>query len=668
MEIPLLSDVVVIFALSMAVLFLCHRLQVPTIVGFLCTGVLAGPYGLGLIQGVHDIEILAEIGVVLLLFTIGIEFSLESLRHLKRVVLLGGALQVGLTLVLAAGLSRQLGYPMGEATFIGCLVALSSTAIVLKLLQERAEIDTPHGHTALAILIFQDLIVVPMMLLIPLLSGKAGDNTPSLLLPMAKGLGIIAIVLVSARWLVPQVFYHVARTRIRELFLLSVVVMCFAIAWLTANIGLSLALGAFLAGLIISGSEYSHQALGNVLPFRDIFTSFFFVSVGMLLDVGFLLQQPGAVILLTVGVLVLKSLIATGATMLLGFPLRTAILSGLALGQVGEFAFVLAKAGQSHGLLAGMAYQLFLAAAVLSMVATPFLIMAAPRLATMILKLPWPGRLKTGLYPISKELAATRQTPLHDHLLIIGFGLNGRNVARAARAAAIPYTIIEMNPDTVRNEKARGEAIYYGDATQEAVLAHAGIGSARVLVVAISDPAATRQIVALARGLQPAVHIIARIRYLREMSSLYALGANEVIPEEFETSVEIFIRVLMTYLVPQDEIEKFVADVRADGYQMFRSLSNIPSPITDLQGSLSDLDIRTYRVDENSPLAGQSLSELGLRRVYGVTLLVIRRERRVLSNPGADTRLEANDVLVILGTPENLAGLTGLFTEEAGIR
>jgi CPA2 family monovalent cation:H+ antiporter-2 len=668
MEIPLLNDIVVIFALSMAVLFLCHRLHVPTIVGFLCTGVLAGPHGLGLIQGVHDIERLAEIGVILLLFTIGIEFSLESLRHLKRVVLLGGSLQVGLTLALAAALTRQLGYPMGEATFIGCLLALSSTAIVLKLLQERAEIDSPHGHAALAILIFQDLIVVPMMLLTPLLAGTAGENTPSLLLPMAKGLGIIAIALVSARWLVPQVLYYVARTRSRELFLLSVVVMCFAIAWLTANVGLSLALGAFLAGLIISESEYSHQALGNVLPFRDVFTSFFFVSVGMLLDLEFLLRQPGAIILVTAGVLLLKSLIAVGTTLLLGFPLRTAILAGLALGQVGEFAFVLAKTGQSHGLLAGTAYQLFLAAAVLSMVATPFMIMIAPRLAALILQLPWPARLKTGLYPIAEERAATPRPRLHDHLLIIGFGLNGRNVARAARAAGIPYAIIEMNPDTVRSEQARGEPIYYGDAAQEAVLTHAGISAARVVVVAISDPAATRQIVALARRLRPAVHIIARIRYLREMSALYTLGANEVIPEEFETSVEIFIRVLMTYLVPQDEIEKFVADVRADGYQMFRSLAKIPSPFTDLHGSLSDLDIRTYRVDESSPLAGQTLSELALRRVYGVTLLVIRRAARVLSNPGADTRLEAHDVLVILGTPEQLAGLTGLFTEEVGIR
>jgi CPA2 family monovalent cation:H+ antiporter-2 len=318
-------------------------------------------------------------------------------------------------------------------------------------------------------------------------------------------------------------------------------------------------------------------------------------------------------------------------------------------------------------LLAGTAYQLFLAAAVLSMAATPFMIMIAPHLAAIILRLPWPARLKTGLYPMPEGHAAAHQPRLHDHLLIIGFGLNGRNVARAARAAGIPYYIIEMNPDTVRSEQARGEPIYYGDATQEAVLAHAGISAARVLVVAISDPAATRQIVSLARRVRPAVHIIARIRYLREMSSLYALGANEVIPEEFETSVEIFIRVLMTYLVPQDEIEKFVADVRADGYQMFRSLAKIPSPFTDMHGSLSDLDIRTYRVDENSPLAGQTLSELALRRVYGVTLLVIRRDTRVLSNPGADTRFEANDLLVLLGTPEKLAGLTGLFTEEVRI-
>ena len=663
MDIPSLGAIVIIFALSVPILFLCHWLRVPTIVGFLLTGVVAGPY-VALVKAGHEIEILAEVGVVFLLFTIGIEFSLESLLRVKKAVLLGGALQVFLTLTVAAAIARQLGYPLGEATFIGCLVALSSTAIVLKLMQERAEADSPHGRTTLAMLIFQDLIVVPMILITPFLADTSGEARPTIFLPMAQGLGIIAAVVVSARWVVPKLLYQVAHTRSHELFLLSVVVLCFGVAWLTSRVGLSLALGAFVAGLIVSESEYSHQAMGHVLPLRDVFMSFFFVSIGLLLDVGLLFRQPGSIVLITCSVLILKSLIAGGAAVLLGFPLRTALLTGLALGQVGEFAFVLSKAGLAAGLLAGDTYQFFLASSVLTMAATPFLIALAPRIADVVLRLPWPARLKAGLYPATGSLEAGDKARLHDHLLIIGFGINGRNVARATGIAGIPYVVIEMNPDTVRIERTQGVLIYYGDATQEAVLEHAGIKTARVVVVAISDAAATRRITTIARRLHPTVHIIARTRYLREMQPLYALGADEVIPEEFETSVEIFARMLTKYLVPRDEIEKCIAEVRADGYEMFRSLTRVPTSFSDLQLALADVDIRTFRVEAGSPLVGKSLAEIALRREYGVTLLAIRRDTRVLSTPGGDTELLAQDILVVLGAPEKLSGLMGLVAPE----
>ena len=309
MEIPLLNDIVIIFGLSIAVLFLCHRLHVPAIVGYLLTGILAGPHGLGLIGGVHEVEILAEIGVVLLLFTIGIEFSLKSLLQIKRLVLIGGPLQVVLTLFAAFIMAKQLGQPFSESLFIGFLISLSSTAIVLKLFQERAEIDSPHGRTALGILIFQDIIIVPMILLTPLLAGSTGNFAESLLILSVKGIGIILFVIISARWIVPYLMYQIARTRSRELFLLSIVALCLAVAWLTYHVGLSLALGAFLAGLIISESEYSGQALGNILPFRDVFTSFFFVSIGMLLDVGFLFQRPGLIAVIALCILTLKAII-----------------------------------------------------------------------------------------------------------------------------------------------------------------------------------------------------------------------------------------------------------------------------------------------------------------------------------------------------------------------
>lgn len=658
MEIPLLNDIVIIFVLSIAILFICHRLRIPAIVGFLLAGILAGPYGLGLIKAVHEVEILAEVGVVLLLFTIGIELSLKKLLQIKKSVLMGGSIQVLLTFLVTFVIARQLGQPVGNSIFIGFLISLSSTAIVLKLIQERAEVDSPHGRTALGILIFQDIIIVPMILITPILAGETGNVGESVLVLIAKGIGIIGLVIVSAKWIVPQVLYQIARTRSRELFILSIVVICLAVAWITSSAGLSLALGAFLAGLIISESEYSHQALGSILPFRDVFTSFFFVSIGMLLDVGFLFQHPGSIALIALGILVLKSIIACFATVLLGFPFRTSILVGLALSQVGEFSFILSKTGVEHGLLAGNIYQMFLAFSVLSMAATPFIITLAPRIADIILLLPLPKRLISGFYPIPEIKVKSKK----DHLIIIGFGMNGRNVARAARLSGIPYAVIEMNPETVKSEQAKDEPIYYGDATQETVLQNTNIKNARIVVVAINDPAATRRITELIRRISPKVHLIVRTRYLQEMRPLYELGADEVIPEEFETSVEIFTRVLAKYLMPRDEIERLVAEVRADGYKMFRSLSRVSASFSDLKRQLHDVDISTFRISQGSPLIGKTLSQIELRGRYGISAVAIRRDSQILANPGADMVLQSNDVLFVLGSSEKISEAINTFS------
>ena len=657
MGIPLLNDIVIIFVLSIAILFICHRLRVPAIVGFLLAGILAGPYGLGLVKAVHEVELLAEVGVVLLLFTIGIELSLEKLLQIKKSVLMGGSIQVLLTFLVTFVIVRQLGQPVGNSIFIGFLISLSSTAIVLKLIQERAEVDSPHGRTALGILIFQDIIIVPMILITPLLAGATGGADESVLILIAKGIGIIGLVIVSAKWIVPQVLYQIARTRSQELFILSIVVICLAVAWITSSAGLSLALGAFLAGLIISESEYSHQALGNILPFRDVFTSFFFVSIGMLLDVGFFFRQPGTIALIALGILVIKSIIACFATVLLGFPFRTSILVGLALSQVGEFSFILSKTGVEHGLLTGNIYQMFLAFSVLSMAATPFIITMAPRIADIILLLPLPKRLISGFYPVSEIKVKSKK----DHLIIIGFGVNGRNVARAARLSGIPYVIIEMNPETVKSEQAQGEPIYYGDSTQEVVLQHANIKDARIVVTAINDPAATRRITEIIRRLNQKVHLIVRTRYFQEMKPLYELGANEVIPEEFETSVEIFTRVLAKYLIPKDKIEGLVAEIRSDGYEMFRSLYRKSLSVSDLKFQLPDVEISALKVAERSPLIGKSIAEINLRKKFGVTVLAIRRNSQILSNPHADTQFISDDTLVVLGLPEKIANLMGFI-------
>ena len=657
MEIPLLYDICIIFGLSIGVLFICHRLGVPSIVGFLVTGLIAGPHGLELIQADHEVEILAEIGVILLLFTIGIEFSLKRLLQIKQAVLLGGSLQVGLTLLAAFALALHFGQSINESVFIGCLAAVSSTAIVMKLLQERDETRTPHGGTALAILIFQDIAIVPMILITPILAGHAGDMSRALVLLLAKGVAMIAMVFVGSKYIVPRILSQVLRTRSREIFLLSVLAICLAVVWLMSRFGVSLALGAFLAGLIVSESESSHDALGHISPFRDVFTSFFFVSVGMLLDFHILFQKPLLIAGLTIGVLVAKSIIAGGVTSMLGYPLRTAILAGLTLSQVGEFALILAKSGIEHGLLSDANYNLFLAVSVVTMAATPFIISAAPHVADGILRLPLPRRLVSGLKPI----ASTQDAEQTNHVVIIGFGINGRNVAKAARAADIPYVIVEMNPEIVRMERANGEPIFYGDAIHDAVLHHANIKAARVVVVVISDAAASRRIVATAHALNPTVHIIARTRYFAEVEPLYRVGANEVIPEEFETSVEIFTRVLMEYLIPHDQIQQFVAEVRANGYKMFRTLRKDTPPVSTLKGHFPDLEISVLWVDPKSPFAGKSLAEIALRETYEVTVLAVRRNEQILTNPHGELRIELDDEVYLLGNPGKIGQIVDLF-------
>jgi len=656
-ELELLNSIVIVISLSVVVLFIFHRLRAPTIVGFLLTGILAGPQGLGLISASEQVSLLADIGVVLLLFTVGIEVSLRDIIQLKKYVLIGGSLQVALTTVAVFLVMISLDLPVGTAVLLGLLVSLSSTAIVLRIIQKREEFDSLHGRTTLGILIFQDMAVVPMMLLIPLLPGSTLALGSSPLAVALKGLSIVALIIISAKWLVPRVLYSIARTRDRELFLLSIVAICLAVAWITSLAGLSLGLGAFLAGLIISESPYSHQAFGNIVPLRDVFTSFFFISIGMLLDVGVLIANPAFIVLLALAVMALKAALAGFAISLMGLPFRIIILVSLALSQIGEFSFVLSKVGFESGLISREYYQIFLDVTVLTLAATSLIMAVSPKVAEGMLRLPLPSRLKARPYPsVSKELEA-----LEDHLIIIGYGVNGRNVARSAKRESIPYLIIDMDPEIVMREGKSGEPIYFGDAASEAVLNHVGICKAKAMVIAISDPSATRRITELARRLNSDIFIIARTRYVQEMKPLHDLGADEVIPEEYETSIEIFSRVLSRYDVPRDKIESFIDQIRSDGYEMFRSYSREPFCSADL--SLMTEDISTLKVCQGSPASERALGDLELEAL-DIKPLAVHRGMDTLSNPDGDLVLLPDDVIIMMGREENIHKVADLFRSE----
>ncbi|RAU83303.1 cation:proton antiporter domain-containing protein [Pontibacter arcticus] len=651
MEIPLLPDVVIILSMAVAVILLFQRLKLPTILGFLVTGVIAGPYGFSLIKEIHNIEILAEIGVILLLFIIGMEFSLKSLYRIKRTVLLGGATQVFGTILLVGLLMLLLRFSVSDAFFMGFLIALSSTAIVLKIMQDKGEINSPQGKIVLGILIFQDIIVVPMMLLAPLMAGGEQNVGSALLIMGLKGIFIIVFVLVSARYVVPKLLYLVAKTKSKELFILSVVVICFAVAWLTSSMGLSLALGAFMAGLIISESEYSHQATSNILPFREIFTSFFFVSIGMLLDFEFMLQHLPAILGFTVAVFFLKGAVATLAAKVLRYPLRVSLLVGLAIFQVGEFAFILSKTGIQHQLLSQEAYQYFLSVSILTMAVTPFILGPYHKIAEAITFRLYKGKIAPEPKEISEETAVSLAA-LDDHIVIIGYGINGRNVAKAARHAQIPYIIIEMNPITVREEAKLGEPIIYGDAVHSMILTHVHVQLARVVVVAISDPEATRRVIASVRSASEKVHIIVRTRFIQEMEENFKLGADEVIPEEFETSIEIFTRVLSKYLMPRDQIEQFTEMVRADNYDLFRSLKPTGSVQNRLTFDLPDIEVATLRMHtDDETIIGKSLLEADIRNRFQITIVAIKRNTETILDINARTSLELGDLVYVVGKP-----------------
>lgn len=661
MEIHLLEDIVIIFALATLVIFLFHRIRVPAIVGFLITGILAGPYGFGLVQSIEEIEILAEIGVVLLLFTIGIEFSLKNLIEIRRVVFLGGFLQVMLTMAFTYLIVRILGRSFQESLFMGFLVALSSTAVVLKVLQNRADVSTTYGRTSVGILIYQDLIIVPMILLIPILAGETSDVGLSVLILVLKGLGVLVVTIFSARFLIPKLLHQIARTQNQELFLLAVLVLGFAIAWMTSALGLSLALGAFLAGLTISESDYNHQAFGNIIPFRDIFTSFFFVSIGMLLNLEFFFTNPFMILAIALGVLLVKSIIAGFVTFLLGFPFRTTLMVGLTLSQVGEFSFILSKLGLEKDLMSDDFYQIFLSVAIITMSLTPFIIAMAPGIADRILRLKLPIWLVNGLRP----LPVPRMEAYENHLVIVGCGVNGKNVARAARIAGINYLLVDNDADRVRKELKDGEPVVFGDASMPSVLKQVRIEQAEVIVVAIAESASTFRITEEVRKINQHAHIIVRTRYIQDVQELYKMGANEVIPEEYETSVEIFTRVLNKYLIPRDEIEKLVAELRSDGYETFRSMQVPVSDVSNLALQIPNIEITGITVAENSPIAGQTVKEIRLRSNYGVTILALRREGETITNPDSDVQLCKGDVLFMMGEPYSIATASHLFREDA---
>ncbi len=648
---PLLQELVIIFLISILVNTVCSRVRLPATVGFLLTGIMSGPSVLGIISDIHSIDILSEIGVALLLFTIGMELSGDALARLKKPVFLGGGLQIGLTIVVAGCLYLLIfNKTLPQGIFTGCLVALSSSAIVLRLLQEKGTIATPAGKLSLAILVFQDIMVAPMMLLIPLLGGKTALDPAGALWAFGKVVVVFGAVLLFAKYGLHSFMAAIVRTRVRELLLLTTLGLCMGMALITSWLGLSLSLGAFLAGLFLARSEYSMSVVSGVLPYRDVFMSIFFISVGMLLNVQYLMEHLTVILLSSLAFICIKTLLTLPAILLQNYPLRTAIISSLILSQVGEFSFILAKEGLDAGLLSANGYQNFLAMSIITMMLTPALINFAPKIAQFFCRSQQAHDTK------EESTASTKE----NHLIIVGFGISGQHLARVAKKSSIPYEILEMNPDTVSRYQQK-EPIHYGDASQPAILEHLGIAKAKAIAIVISDPTAVQATVAEARALNPNIRIVARTRFLAQVETLQSLGASDVIAEEFEASVEVFSRVLHLYMVPKQDIDALTAIVRNENYAMLRTIHQQQSEISEILNDINDVSTQSIRLEQGAYLCDKSLAESNLRKNYNIMVVAIKKKEELISAPDANYKLKDGDIIYIFGKQKDLQNAMELF-------
>ncbi len=559
MDIVILKDIVIIFALSTLVNLIFNKFRIPTIAGYLLTGIIAGPHLLSLVNARHEIELLAEIGVVFLLFTIGMEFSLKHLLKIRRIVFVGGFIQVTVTAGVFFISSHFFGMNWKGALLFGFLMALSSSALVLKILQERSELTSNYGRTILGILIFQDLLLAPLLLFAGLLAENSVHITREILILSAKVVGIIGLVYVGNKWLLPKLLHIIAMTKNQELFMISIFLICFAIALLTFKLGMSLAFGAFLAGLMISESEYSHNVFGNILTIKDVFASFFFVSIGMLFDISFVAEHYQIVIISVVLVLVVKTIIAGGTGFLLGHTLHGTILIGLALSQVGEFSFILARIGFNNSLLTEYYYHLFLAVAVLTMAMTPFLFYVSSPLAKALEKLPLPRVLKNGLFPL-KEMEIP---DFKNHLVIIGKDASALKLSLMAKYNDMRHISIIFEPSLAHDKMNSGDVVVYGDAVNEPILKKAHVDTADIVVISVASIVPCLAIIEKVRQMNKNVYILVRSSLVMNVEQLYKAGADEVLPEKLEIAIDMLNRILVERHMPQKEISRIITGNQA---------------------------------------------------------------------------------------------------------
>ena len=636
----ILANLVVTFAIGLILVVGLARLRVPSIVSLMIAGVVAGPSGLRVVDSPEQVEMLAEIGIVLLLFTVGLDFSLATVKQIWQRILAGGTLQVIATAgVVFAGLSVT-GMPMRLEIFCGLFVALSSTAIVLNGLAARNELSSPHGRLMTGILLLQDLAIVVLLLLVPILSGRTSLSAAGP--AMGKTLLAIAFVALVARFALPVVLRIVTSSGRREAFPLAILVASVGTAWASSLLGISMAIGAFLAGLMLAESEYSHQAYAEIRGVRDILGSLFFISLGMLVDLSATARYLPVIVGVAALIIASKFVAATVALLLSRTPLRVAVTAAVGLAQVGEFSFILGRAGLEAGLVPPVVWQVLLGSSILTMMVTPTLLGIAPTLGARF------RQRRSGQAP-----ATSASHTLRGHVIILGFGIGGRIISRALRELRVPYVILELNGATVRAGRKAGEHIMYGDAMSPESLHGVHVNEAAAIISMVSDPGATERMVRTVRAIAPQLPIVVRARYRLEAERLHELGATVAVAEELEASLEVLAQLLARLNIAGNVIEPLVDVFRRESVRM-RAVKAPMGSLGSMPPEIQRMPIATHKVEDGHWAVGRSLAEIDLRAQTGASVLAIQSGQRYTTSPTADVRLVAGDNLYLLGDESDI--------------
>jgi len=661
---------VVLLAVASAILLVVSRLRLPPVVGYLLSGILLGPHVLGHLSESNAVSSLAEIGVLLLMFTIGLEFDTQYFLRIRRAAIGGGTLQIGLTVLIALAMMPLLGWPLPTALAFGCILALSSTAVVLKSLMDHGLLDSLAGRISLGILIFQDLSVVPMMILLPVSGGSAETMVIDLVSALARAGFLLGMTLLLSRRVMPRFLHLVSSTRNQEMFLLVTLTLCLGMAWVSHLLGVSYALGAFLAGLILGGTDYAHQMSANILPFRDVFAGVFFIAMGMLFDPRVALSSWWQVLALLGAIIVGKTLVTAVSVAVFRFPLSIGLQVGLNLAQVGEFSFLLALMARGAGLFSEEIYKIFIAAAVASMLLAPVLTRWSPALASAL------AQATGGLLPAWERLARRYERSVLDipvampqggealarHAVILGYGTVGRALGDVLLSNGVPFVALELDPDVVRDGRRRGHPVLYGDAGSDDLLRRCGVERARMVLVTLPDPVMARRVIRAARQMNRDLFILARGRRATEDEPLYQDGADEVIHETFEVGIEFIARVLRRMHVPKQELERQIGRVRSGRYEIFRRRDFEPLPIGDIRATLDSLRVEFLAIPASSPMAGRHLRDAGIREATGALVLAVIRDGEVTHAPDADFTLLAGDTLLVSGAVEQVVQAEALIS------